>query len=282
MIRIGLTGYPLSHSLSPQLHKAAFTALSLQGEYLLYPVAAAEPGGLARLTSRIREREILGLNVTIPHKQAIMPLLDVLTPTAQAVGAINTLYMQDDKLFGDNTDAPGFLADLTRFLANSISEKKALVMGTGGSARAVVYALLQDGWKVTLAVRRESVNKARAIIEWFEQQIEAGPMDFVLLETGDLGRLGNGNRLIVNATPVGMFPDTEFSAWPVGLPFPEGAAVYDLVYNPRQTRLVREAKASGLRATSGMGMLVEQAARSFACWTGQEVPREVLYAAVEV
>ena len=106
-------------------------------------------------------------------------------------------------------------------------------------------------------------------------------MNIVLLEAGDLGRLGNGIELIVNATPIGMFPETDFSPWPDGLPFPDGAAVYDLVYNPRQTRLVRDAQAAGLRATTGLGMLVEQAALSFACWTGQDVPREVMFAAVE-
>jgi shikimate dehydrogenase len=106
-------------------------------------------------------------------------------------------------------------------------------------------------------------------------------MDFVLLEAGDLERLGSGIQLIVNATPIGMFPEADFSPWPNGLPFPKEAAIYDLVYNPRQTRLVREAQNAGLRATTGLGMLVEQAALSFACWTGRDVPREVLYAAVE-
>ena len=106
-------------------------------------------------------------------------------------------------------------------------------------------------------------------------------MNVILLEAGDLGHLGGGIDLIVNATPIGMFPEIEFTPWPVDLPFPAGAAVYDVVYNPRQTRLVRDAKAKGLQATTGLGMLVEQAARSFALWTGREVPSEVMYAAVE-
>jgi shikimate dehydrogenase len=281
MIRTGLTGYPLSHSLSPKLHEAAFAALSLHGEYLLYPVAPTETGGLARLTSRIRNGEILGLNVTIPHKQAIIALLDELTPSAQAIGAVNTLYMEDGKLVGDNTDAPGFHADLMRFLTNSISEKKALVMGAGGAARAVVYALLKDGWKVTLAVRRADISQAQALMESFKPQTGGSSMERVRLEAKDLGRLGNGIWLIVNATPIGMFPEVDSSPWPDHLLFPHGAAVYDLVYHPRQTRLVREAQAAGLQATTGLGMLVEQAVLSFACWTGQEVPREVMFVAVE-
>jgi shikimate dehydrogenase len=233
------------------------------------------------MTSRIRDGEILGLNVTIPHKQTIMALLDELTPSAQAIGAVNTIYMQGGKLVGHNTDAPGFQTDLTRLLANSISEKKALVIGAGGAARAVVYALLKNGWKVTLAIRRSGVRTASALIASFEQHIRNCSMDYVLLEAGDIGRLGSGIRLIVNATPIGMFPKVDSSPWPDHLPFPARAAVYDLVYHPRQTRLVREAQSAGLQASTGLGMLVEQAALSFACWTGQDVPREVMFAAVE-
>ena len=281
MIHLGLLGYPLSHSLSPKLHGAAFAALAIHGEYLLYPVAPGAIGGLAELARHMRDGEIDGLNVTIPHKQTIIPLLDELTPSAKAIGAVNTLYLNNGKLIGHNTDAPGFLADQARFLRNSVIEKKALVLGAGGAARAVVYALLKDGWKVTLAVRRADLNQARALIEAFEPQIGSSSMDLVMMEAGDLERLGSRTQFIVNATPIGMFPETDISPWPNGLPFPKEAAVYDLVYNPRQTRLVEAAQAAGLRATTGLGMLVEQAALSFACWTGRDVPREVLFAVVE-
>jgi len=281
MIHLGLIGYPLSHSLSPKLHEAAFSALSMQGDYRLYPVAPGEIGRLTEMASALRNGEVHGLNVTIPHKQTIMSLLDELTPSAKAIGAVNTLYLRYSKLIGHNTDAPGFLADLAKFLRNSASGKKALVLGAGGAARAVVYALLNDGWLVTLAVRRTDLAQARILMESFEPLAGARLLNLVLLEAGDLGRLGSGIQLIVNATPVGMVPETDFSPWPGRLPFPDGAAVYDLVYNPRQTRLVRDAQAAGLRATTGLGMLVEQAALSFACWTGREVPREVLYGAVE-
>jgi len=281
MIHFGLIGYPLSHSLSPTLHEAAFEVLALQGEYLLYPVAPGEIGRLAELATHMRDGEIQGLNVTIPHKQAIMAVLDELTPSAQAIGAVNTLYFKNGKLIGHNTDAPGFLADQAKFLRNTKVEKKVLVLGAGGAARAVVYALLNDSWKVTLAVRREDLSQARVLTESFKSQTGVGSIEIVLMEAGDLGHLGNDIRLIVNATPIGMFPETDSSPWPSGLPFPHGAAVYDLVYNPRQTRLVRDAQAAGLRATTGLGMLVEQAALSFACWTGRDVPREVMFAAVE-
>jgi len=281
MIHLGLIGYPLSHSLSPILHQAALSAVSMQGDYRLYPVAPGEIGRLAEMASALRNGEVHGLNVTIPHKQTIMPLLDELTPSAKAIGAVNTLFIKESKLIGHNTDAPGFLADLAKFLRNNAPEKKALVLGAGGAARAVVYALLNDGWLVTLAIRRMDLAQARTLMESFNSIVGIRLLNLVLLEAGDLGRLDSGIQLIVNATPVGMFPETDFSPWPSRLPYPDGAVVYDLVYNPRLTRLVQDARASGLRATTGLGMLVEQAALSFACWTGREVPLEVLYGAVE-
>ena len=281
MIHLGLIGYPLSHSLSPKIHEAAFTALTLHGEYLLYPVAPGDINGLAELARRMRAGEIQGLNVTIPHKQAIMSLLDELTPSAQVIGAVNTLILQEGKLIGHNTDAPGFLADLAKFLKDPPSEKNALVLGAGGAARAVVYALQKDGWKLTLAARRADLDQANALIGSFEPLQGVGTINLVLMEAGDLGRLGIGITLIINTTPIGMFPTVDFSPWPETLPFPQRTAVYDLVYNPRPTRLVQSALAAGLRATTGLGMLVEQAALSFACWTGQEAPREALYASVE-
>jgi shikimate dehydrogenase len=141
--------------------------------------------------------------------------------------------------------------------------------------------LLKDGWKVTLAVRRADLNQANGLIESFASLAGAKSMGVALLEARELQQLEGGIGLIVNATPIGMFPETDYSPWPDSLPFPAGAAVYDLVYNPRQTRLLQAAQAAGLQTRSGLGMLVEQAALSFACWTGRNVPREVLYAAEE-
>ena len=225
MIHLGLIGYPLSHSLSPKLHQAACAAVGLQGEYRLYQVTPGDNDGLAELANAMRKSEIEGLNVTIPHKQAIMPLLDELTASARAIGAVNTLYIKDGKLIGHNTDAPGFLADLKKFMGNAEGEKKALVLGAGGAARAVVYALKNDQWKLTLAVRRADLSQARALIDSFESQAGNGLMNMILLEAGDLAGLAGGINLIVNTTPIGMFPETDFSPWPVGLPFPDGVAV---------------------------------------------------------
>ena len=136
MIRLGLAGYPLEHSLSPVLHAAAFRATGLQGKYSLYPVEPGDVAALGHLVDRVRAGELIGLNVTIPHKQAVLRFLDDLTPAARTVGAVNTIYLEGSKVLGDNTDAPGFLTDLRQLLRHS--PRSSIVMGAGGAARAVV------------------------------------------------------------------------------------------------------------------------------------------------
>lgn len=268
MICLGLTGYPLDHSLSPRLHAAAFTACGREGEYALFPVHPGNRQALGDLLSRIRKGELAGLNVTIPHKQTVIEFLDGLTPTAQSIGAVNTVYLQEGRLIGDNTDAPGFFSDLKKLLTRAPQGPgpKALVFGAGGSARAVVYALLKDGWHITLAARR--IEQAGQLAACFPG-VETTSPNLRSLQPADL-------QLIVNTTPLGMSPDTDRSPWPDGIPFPPRAAIYDLVYNPRQTKLVRDASRQGLPAATGLGMLVEQAALSFEIWTGCTPPRQAM------
>ncbi|HSA99543.1 MAG TPA: shikimate dehydrogenase [Anaerolineales bacterium] len=276
MIRLGLIGYPLGHSLSPKIHTAALQACGLEGDYSLFPIHPDDKQSLKDLLARLRSGEVQGLNVTIPHKQNVMPYLDELTATARVIGAVNTIYLREDKLIGDNTDAPGFLSDLQRFLTTKTGRHrilKALVLGAGGSARAVVYALLNDGWEVTLIARR--IEQARQLASSFP----AYEIDTMHYESFTLHP--TTFSLLVNATPVGMTPNIGHSPWPANLPFPPQAAIYDLVYNPRETKLVRDACSQGLSATAGMGMLIEQAILSFEIWTGHKPPREVMFEAVD-
>jgi shikimate dehydrogenase len=280
MIELGLTGYPLGHSLSPKLHAAAFKSVGLEGDYQLYPVAPDDPSGLPQLLGRVRSGELQGLNVTIPHKQMVIPFLDELTPSAQAIGAVNTVYLKDGKLFGHNTDAPGFTVDLKRSLGVQ-SVGKVLVLGTGGAARAVVYALLTSGWDVTLAVRAADVGMAEALMESFKRVTAYGVSGYVLLEAEPLKPLLNGIQLVVNTTPLGMSPEVDVTPWPEGLPYPPQAAIYDVVYNPRETLFIKQARAAGLRAETGLGMLVSQAALSFETWTGRAPSIDAMFAAVE-
>jgi shikimate dehydrogenase len=273
MIRLGLIGYPLGHSLSPKIHSAALQSCGLAGDYSLFPIQPEDKQALQDLLSRVRAGEIQGLNVTIPHKQNVISYLDELTPTARSIGAVNTIYLRENKLIGDNSDAPGFLADVKhafKFVSLSI-QPAALVLGAGGSARAVVYALHNDGWKVTLAARR--IEQANELAKQFEnvKVIEYDIQTFRLTNV----------QLIVNTTPVGMMPHIDASPWPEGLDFPPHAAIYDLVYNPRETKLVRDACSQGRLGMTGLGMLIAQAALSFEIWTGCKPPREVLFAAVD-
>ncbi|NOT04492.1 MAG: shikimate dehydrogenase [Anaerolineales bacterium] len=275
MIKLGLIGYPVSHSMSPKIQNAALQAAGLQGDYSLFPIHPDDDQGLKGLLNKVRSGEIVGLNVTIPHKQNVIRFMDELTPTAKSIGAVNTIYMRDDKLIGDNTDAHGFLSDLKRFLEDSQSSignrQSAIVLGAGGSARSVVYALCNDGWKVALAARRhEQAEQLASSFSTYEMQIAT--FTDLQLATFDL---------LVNTTPLGMTPNINTSPLPEGILLPSHAVIYDLVYNPRETKFVRDARLQGLRATTGLGMLIEQAALGFELWTGKKLPNEVFRNAVD-
>jgi shikimate dehydrogenase len=302
----GLIGYPLLQSLSPRLHSAALESMGLQGEYRLYPVPPLPEGEklLVETVGRVRTDQIQGLNVTIPHKQAVLPYLDRLTPQAQAIGAVNTIFIQNGMLTGDNTDAPGFISDLQRVLAEighapepagiPDLERSSLVLGAGGAARAVVYALWRAGWQVTIAARRP--EQAFGLVTSLRQSTPASalnhnslaimPLDVSHLE--NLIRLHRNHeskilnpksKILVNASSAGMLPDIVSCPWPEELPLPEGWLVYDLVYKPPETTFLRRARAAGLPGVNGLGMLVEQAALALERWTGQPVPRQALWQA---
>ena len=268
MIRLGLVGYPVEHSLSPQIHLAALRACGLQGEYALYPIPPGGEQALGDLLQRVRTGELQGLNITIPYKQAVLPFLDELAPVAKAIGAANTIYLRGGSLIGDNTDAAGFLADLGQFCP---SPRRAMVLGGGGGARAILYTLESLGCEASLWVRRAA--QGRLLLEQFP--------GLKLLELNPDSLRGVQPDLIVNTTPAGMFPETDCSPWPAGLDFPGRPFVYDLVYNPRETRLMRQAHTAGLQAVTGLGMLIEQAALAFELWTGCRPQRGPMRAALE-
>jgi shikimate dehydrogenase len=271
--KLGLIGYPLGHSLSPKIHRAALKACDLQGDYSLFPIPPEDTQALKDRLTRVRSGEIHGLNVTIPHKQNVIPFLDELTPTAQAIGAVNTIYLRENKLIGDNTDAAGFLSDLKRFLTTETQrhgDLNALVFGAGGSARAVAYALVNDGSRLTISARR--MEQAQQLASSFPNyEIRITPLSDLQLSTFNL---------LVNTTPVGMTPNTDQSPLSENIALPKDIMIYDLVYNPRETTLVKNARAKGLSATTGLGMLIEQAALAFELWTGHNPPRNILYDSV--
>jgi len=255
--RLGLIGYPLEHSHSPKLHHEFLRKCGLEGEYRLYPVPPDDEEALRRLLNSIRSGEIHGLNVTIPHKERAASLADRLTPAAEAIGAVNTLWAKEGTLWGDNTDAPGFWKDLNEKWPEAAYGGLALILGAGGAARAVVYALTAHGWQVGVTARRREQAEALCaqhlckVVEWSERA------DAAL-----------SAKLVVNATPVGMYPHTKESPLPADMRWNTTTAVYDLVYNPPVTALVAAAKAAGAPAFTGFGMLVQQARLAFFRWTG--------------
>ncbi len=260
---VGLLGWPVSHSLSPAMHNAALAALGLNWVYVPLPVSPDRVGDAVRGLPGLGFR---GANVTVPHKQAVIPFLDEISPAAATIGAVNTILVEQTsaRLLGSNTDWRGFLADLAAKKA-TISGRDCLVLGAGGSARAVVYGLNQAGGIVTLIARR--VEQA--------QQLAVDLGDDSVHEIVPLAALGGivselDAPLIINTTPLGMSPHVEASPWPAELPLPQGAFVYDLVYNPAETRFMRQAADSGCRTCNGLGMLLRQGAEAFALWTGQQ------------
>jgi len=286
---LGLIGFPLEHSVSPYLHKENLNDLGLRGNYLLYEVPAM-PNGKERivdLLNRLRNDEIAGLNVTIPHKKTVIPFLDNLTSPARDIGAVNTIYLNDGRLFGDNTDAPGFSSDFENVMKetgyqwktdSSNNEHHALVIGAGGSACAVVYALAKKGWRVTIAARR--LNQAKELAHSHLGGDLEAIISAIKLNKSEINSLKQPISLIVNTTPIGMWPNIDDSPWPENLNFPNSAIVYDLVYKPSETKLVKGARDAGLIAVTGLGMLIEQAALAFERWTGIPANRDAMRNAV--
>ncbi len=280
---LGIVGWPVEHSLSPVIHHAALEAVGLRGQYRPYPIPPA-PEGIAKLKEileQLRTGELHGLNVTIPHKQTVIPLLDGLTSTARAIGAVNAISCEEGRLVGDNTDAPGFLADLNQYMKGiERGLGRAIVLGAGGAARAVAYALLKADWKVWVASRR--LAQAQELVEDLRTatDVPGSHATAISLTPSSLQSQVSSCDLVVNATPVGMSPQVDAVPWPPQVPLPAGAFIYDLVYNPPETALLRLAHSAGLEAVSGLGMLVEQAALAFQQWTGSPAPRSAIRAAL--
>jgi shikimate dehydrogenase len=276
---LALTGFPLGHSLSPLIHSAALRACGLEGEYLLRPVAPDQiDAELVTIISDLRSGQLHGLNITIPHKQTIVKICDELTPSAQMIGAVNLVSLQGNKIIGDNSDARGFMAALRPYQDLWQSDpRKALVLGAGGSARAVIYALVSSGWEVAVSSRRhEQAEQLTAALRPADNLVPPIAVPFPT----DSTFLDNLN-LLVNTTPLGMSPNPAGCPWPTDDPLPVQAIIYDLVYNPRETTLIKLANSQGLQTIGGIAMLVEQAAIAFECWTGRSAPRDAMYASVK-
>jgi shikimate dehydrogenase len=264
MNRVGVIGFPIEHSLSPAMHNAAFAALGMNDWQ--YDKMAIPPDVLGYSIKELRNHDWVGINVTVPHKQAVMNYV-MADPLAQMVGAINTIDFR--KNIGTNTDVVGFMDDLA---AHDIVVKDArvLVLGAGGVARAVVYGLAGAGAQIALVNR--SVERAAELARTLL-------VPFRVMSLGEAVEWSPS--LIVNCTSAGMQPRVEDSPWDAAVPFPLSVIVYDTIYRPARTKLMRQAEAAGGRAINGIGMLVRQGAAAFTRWTGVDAPIEVMSDALQ-
>ena len=256
-----LIGHPVSHSLSPVIHSAAYRELDLDWHYAVMDVLESD---LDAVLGTIDSDRLVGANVTIPYKQAVFERVDVLTDTAQAVGAVNTLYRRNDQLVGHNTDVAGFIQPLGELSGRRWTDERALVLGAGGAARAVAHALTRvlKFKNVAVTARREATARAIpgvSVVDWNERARAAADVD-----------------LIVNTTPVGMAPNGDASPLPDDLGFSTNQIVYDLIYAPERTRLLDAAAAHGATIIGGLPMLIGQAAEAFRIWTGRDMPIETV------
>jgi shikimate dehydrogenase len=316
---LGLLGWPVAHSLSPAMHNAAAADLGLDIAYLPLSV---HPDQLAPAVHGLAALGFRGANVTVPHKEAIIPLLDQIDPATAAIGAVNTVVISGQwavgsdqpsafssqlsdsshqqpttsdqqpatsaqpssfnlhpSTFGFNTDWSGFLADL-QTLEIEVRDRDCLILGAGGSARAVAYGLATAGSRVHLFARR--VEQARQIVAGLEEHCPAGSLaahNWTALQD-EYSRFAAA-ALVINTTPVGMAPHVSASPWPDGVPLPEKAFIYDLVYNPAETKLMHQARAAGHSASNGLGMLLHQGALAFKLWTGLDPDLKVMAQALQ-
>lgn len=268
--RVVLIGHPVAHSLSGPMLQAAFDERGIDARHELLDVPVPR---LPAAIEAVREPEYLGAQVTIPHKERVVPLIDRLTDEAHATGAVNTITKEGKRLVGHNTDVPGFRVALDRLVGRQKMPKQAVVLGAGGGARAVVYGLITEGFQRVVVFNRH-LHRAEGLVRHFgrsaaHMDLRAMPWHESIIEA-EIAR----TRLLINATSIGLHGDVT----PIpGTIIAPGLLVMDLIYSPSQSRFLREATAAGAESTAnGLVMLLHQGTAQFELWTGQPAPLEVM------
>ena len=265
--RVVLIGHPVAHSLSGAMQQAAFDRLGIDARYELWDRA---PMTLAEAVTELRGEDFLGANVTIPHKERIVPLMDRLTDEAHAIGAVNTITKEGKKLVGHNTDVPGFKVALDKLVGKQKMPRQAVVLGAGGGSRAVVYGLIREGFQKVVVFNRH-LHRAEGLVKHFgrsaaHMELRAMPWHESIIEA-ELSK----TKVLINATSIGLVDD--LSPLP-GEIIPPGLLVLDLIY--ARTRLLRDAEAAGCTVADGELMLLNQGAAAFTLWTGQPAPLDAM------
>ena len=268
---LGVMGFPVSHSLSPVMHNAAIAAMGLDYVYVPFPIPVEDlPAAIAGLKAI---QSVQGFNLTIPHKVEVIPLLDEVLPIAKAVGAVNTVKRVGDRWVGTNTDVAGFLSPLKQ-LNCDWGNSPAVVLGSGGAAKAVVAACLELGCPVIHVVGRDPKKMKK-----FHGAMTSQLRDYNLRvhPWTSIPHLLEVAGIVINATPIGMAsdPNTPISEAEMDL-LPDQAIAYDLIYTPRPTKFLQIAAARGLKAIDGLEMLINQGAIGLEFWLDQPVPIEIM------
>lgn len=273
---VGIIGHRLKHSISPEFQQAAFDYLNLD---VRYEVWETDKEGLPELIEGLREPAKLGANVTIPYKEDIIPFLDELNETARRIGAVNTIVNRDGKLVGYNTDGTGFIRALRQDAGFEPKDKRAVILGAGGVARAVGYALVDAG-VISLVIVNRTTERGDALASALKSS-GVGVVASVWKDGRTLQALMECD-LLVNCTSVGMKNSEAENQLPINVRLiPTRALVYDVVYNPVETPLLAAARQAGARTMGGLSMLVYQGAEAFELWTGRPVPVDIMMAAAK-
>lgn len=267
----GIIGYPIEHSVSPQMHNAAYETLGINYCYL--PVSA-RPEDLEKVLEGIRMLGFAGVNVTIPHKETVVPHLDEVTKIARLIGAVNVILNQEGRLIGYNTDGPGFIDSLREDAGFEVAGKNIVILGAGGGAKAVSMMLAQDKAK-TMVISDSIYEKAGNLCEYINSHFNIAPYACPV-NSNELKTSIENCDLLVNTTPVGMHPNANDCPISDDYQLSQKTIVYDLVYNPLETKLLKLARSGGAKAISGIGMLIRQGALAFSLFTEQEPPIEVM------
>ncbi len=266
-------GHPVDKSLSPIMHNEAFRAKGLDYVYLAFDVDTFH---LKEAVEGLRALKVKGFNVTMPHKVAILNLLDRIDEDASLVGAVNTVVNDDGELIGYNTDVNGIISALEAKV-HSLKGLKALLIGAGGAARACIVALVLKGCKEIIIMNR-NFDKAKLMAEDLSKKLK---MNYILeeLSMDSLKKAINSVDIIINATPIGTYPNLDESIVPQEL-IKKDMVVFDVVYNPKKTKLIRDAEKMGAKVIPGYEMFVGQGAASFKLWTGIDAPVDIMGRAV--
>lgn len=272
---VGLLGWPVEHTLSPPMHNAAFAALGLNWIYVPLPTA---PENLSAAVKGLVAVGFRGFNATIPHKEAVIALLDEVSDEARAIGAVNTVVVREGKTCGFNTDVDGFVNPVRDEAKVDLKGQGAVVLGAGGASRAIVAGCLRQGVS-TLTLTDIDAPKAEKLIADMAPLAGGCQVNLVEAESNALRSALSGARLVANATPLGMHGPDET---PVDLSWlPEGVVVFDAVYTQPKTALMRAAEERGGKSIHGLRMLLHQGVRAFELWTGQRPDVEVMQRALE-